>query len=207
MAMTFTILTGAKSVDGSIKSWMNYARVDAEGVLLEAETMIAERLRVREMRVSDTLPVSVGDSGIDLPDQFLDPIEVRDVTNDSDIEYRDPSDLERMRSWTAAVLDSGDPAYYAVFDEQFQFDCKTTTAWTLRTLFYQRPTPLSSSNKTNFLTTRYPHILRMACLATGARFNRDDETFAREQRLLFASIDEANAKDEMARSTYVPVRT
>lgn len=206
MAMTFTTLTGAKSVDGSIKSWMNYARVDAEGVLLEAETMIAERLRVREMRASDSLPVRVGDSGIDLPDQFLDPIEARDITNDADIEYRDPSDLERMRSWTATVLDSGDPAFYSIFDEQYQFDCKTTTAWRLRVLFYQRPTPLSSSNKTNFLTIRYPHILRMACLATGARFAHDDEVFAREQRLLFASIDEANARDEMARSTYVPVR-
>lgn len=204
--MNFTILTGAKSVAGSIKSWQNYDKLDAESILAEAETMIYERLRVREMRASDSLPVRVGASSLDLPDQFLDPILTWDITNDVEIEPKDEADLERMRSWTAAVLDSGDPAFYAVYDEAFQFDCTTTTAWRLRTVFYRRPDPLSTSNTSNWLCTRYAHLLRMSCLATGARFAHDDELFAREQRLLYATIDEVNARDEMGRSTAVPVR-
>lgn len=206
MAMTFTTLTGAKSADGSIKSWMNYARVDAEGVLLEAQTMIYERLRVREMRTADTFPVRVGDDAIDVPDRMLEPVLMWDVTNDCEIEYREQSDLEQLRSWTAGVLDDGDPSFYAVFGEQLNFDATTQTAWTLRASYFVQPDDLSSSRKTNFLTTRYPHMLRMACLATGARFNHDDEVFQREQRLLFASIEEVNAADEMGRSTYSPVR-
>lgn len=199
MPMTFTTLTGLKTVSGSIKSWMNYGKVDSEGVLLEAETMIYQRLRVREMRGSDTLTVGVGKASVDLPDGFLDPLKLRDITNDCRILLKSEDELEDIRTWTNAVLDDGDPAYYAIYDEQLQFDCKTTTQWRARALFYRQPDPLSTSNESNFLCTRYPHILRCACLATAARFANDDEVYAREQRLLEGKIDDLNAMDEFSR--------
>jgi hypothetical protein len=201
----YATLTADKSTGGSIKSWMNYSKIDPGSILEEAQTMIYERLRVREMATADTFPVRVGDDAIDVPDNFLAQIMLKDITNDCELDYRDQTDLERMRTWTDGALDEGDPAYFAVFDEMFQFNAKTRTAWTLRASFYQQPDLLSSSRRTNFLTKKYPHMLRMACLATGARFNDDDEKFAREQRLLFAAIDSVNVEDEMSRSTYVPV--
>lgn len=199
MAMTFTVLTGAKTVTGSIKSWQNYAKVDAEGVLVDAEAMIFTRLRVQQMRASESLSAGVGKSNIDLPDGFIDPIRLRDITNDCDITLKDEGQLEGIRSWTAGVLDSGDPAYYAIFDEVINFDCKVTTAFSARMLFYRQPDALSTSNETNWLTRRYPHVLRMACLAAAARFSHDDELFNREQRLCFAEIDEINKMDELSR--------
>lgn len=206
MAMTFTTLVADKSTSGSIKSWQNYSKLDSEGILEEAQAMIYGRLRVREMRTADQFTVRVGLSSIDVPDGFLDPILAWDITNDCEIVPKEESDLERMRSWTDGVLDTGDPAFYAVYDEAFQFDCKTTTLWKLRATFYKRPDYLATSNPTNWLTKRYPQLLRMACLATGARFAHDDEMFAREQQLLFREIDELSVGDEMARSTDVPVR-
>jgi hypothetical protein len=125
--MSFATLTGAKSVDGSIKSWMNYSRIDAEGILEEAQAMIYGRLRVREMRASDQFTVRVGASSVDEPDGLLDAILFWDITNDVEICSKEDSDLERMRSWTDGVLDDGDPAYYALYDELINFDCKTTT--------------------------------------------------------------------------------
>lgn len=206
MPMSFTTLTGAKTETGSIKSWMNYGKIDSEGVLEEAQSMVYDRLRVREMRTAEQLTVRVGASSADLPDGFLDPIMTRDITNDVELAFKDEADLEMIRSWTDGVLDSGDPAYFGIFDEQFQFDCKTTTQWKLRTLFYKQPDYLAASNPTNWLTKRYPHLLRMACLATAARFADDGERFATEQRLLFNTIDSIAADDEMGRSTDVPVR-
>lgn len=207
MPMNFTTLTGEKSVSGSIKSWLNYGKIDSEGVLLESEAMIYSSLRVREMRSSETLTVKVGASGVDLPDGFLDPLSLRDITNDTDLEPYAEELLEQTRTWTDGVLDSGDPAFFAIFDEQFQFDCRTTTQWRARALFYKQPVSLSVENDTNFLTTRYPHILRMACLATGARFADDQARYEREQRLLEAKIDEINALDEQSRRGQVnPVR-
>ena len=161
--------------------------------------MIYTRLRVQQMRTSESLSVAVGKSYIDLPDGFIDPIGLRDITNDCDLVLKDEGDLERLRAWTSGVLDSGDPAYWSVFDDAIQFDCKATTALTARMMFYKQPDALSASNETNFLTRRYPHVLRMACLATAARFSHDDEMFQREQRLALAEIDLINAQDELSR--------
>jgi hypothetical protein len=197
--LTFDILTGSKSTTGSIKSWQNYSKVDAEGVLSDAETMIYQRLRVREMRASETLTVKVGASGVDLPDGFLDPLKLRDVTNDCNIEMVSEEQLEDIRTWTAAVLDSGDPAWFAIFDEQLQFDVKTTTQWKARLVFYKQLDALSESNPSNFLCVRYPHILRSMCLATAARFAKDNDMFQREQQLANAMISDANAADELSR--------
>lgn len=203
--MSYTDLVADKTTSGSIKSWLNYGKIDSEGVLEEAQAMIYQRLRVREMRASDSIPVAIGKIAVDLPDQFLDPISVRDITNNCRLHLREEEQLEDMRSWTDGVLDEGDPTYFGVYDEAFNFDVRAMSAFTIRTVFYQQPDPLSSSNGKNFLTMRYSHLLRMACLATGARFAKDDEVFAREQKLLFIEIADISVNDEMARSTYVPV--
>lgn len=205
MPMSYTTLVADKTVSGSIKSWMNYGKIDSEGVLEEAQTMIYQRLRTREMRASDTLPVAVGKASIDLPDGFLEAISVRDITNGCRLRFKEEEQLEAMRTWTNGVLDDGDPAYYGLFEEAFQFDCKTTTAFTIRTVFYKQPDLLANSNKTNFLTKRYAHLLRMACIATGARFNDDEDRFVREQKLMFLAIDDLAINDEMARNTEQPV--
>jgi hypothetical protein len=197
--MTFSILTGAKSVTGSIKSWQNYAQIDSEGVLTDAEAMIFQRLRVREMRASENLTVKVGASSVDLPDGFLDPLKLRDITNDCNLGMLSEEQLEDMRTWTDAVLDSGDPSVFGIYDEALQFDCKTTTQWRARLIFYRKPDALSTSNETNWMCTRYPHVLRMACLAVAARFAHDSEMHQREQSLLFAEIDNLNALDEQSR--------
>lgn len=205
MPMSYTSLVADKSTPGSIKSWMNYGKIDSEGVLEDAQTMIYERLRVREMRVSDLFPVRVGAASIDVPDGFLDPILVRNITSGCDLQPRDEAMLEQMRTYTGTTLDSGAPAYYSIVDEAITFECRTSEAWTMKAVWYGMPDPLSASNDKNFLTRRYPHLLRMACLAVAARHNHDDDIFAREQKLLFIEIDEIGAKDEMSRSTHVPV--
>ena len=199
MAMTFTVLTGLKTVTGSIKSWQNYAQVDAAGVLTDAEAWIYQKLRVREMRTSENLSVAAAKSYIDLPDGYLDPIKLRDITNDVNLIMVSEDQLEEYRTYTSGVLDSNDPAWWAVFDEAIQFDCKATTALTARMVFYKQLDALSTSNETNFLTQRYPHILRHACLAFAALFSKDSELFATEIRLAESLVMDANAQDELSR--------
>lgn len=205
MAMSYTSLVADKSTTGSIKSWMNYGKIDSEGVLEDAQAMIYERLRANSMIISDAFPIKVGASSLDAPDDFIEAILVKDLTNQFDLEERDIVLLEGMRSYTNAVLDSGDPAFYCQSDEALNFDCKTTTTWTAKVYYFSVPAALSASNPTNFITRRHPQLLRMACLATAARHNHDDDIFNREQKLLFIEIDEIMVNDEMARSAYVPV--
>lgn len=207
MAMSYDQLVGDKSTDGSIKSWMNYSKMDVESILSEAQAMIYTRLRVREMRTSDTLTLKIGKSEIDVPDDWLDPFVVKDITNDCDLDYCEVDDLEARRTYTDGVLDSNDPTAYAVDGESLIFDGVAENEIKILVRYFGQPADLSSSNPTNFLTRRYPQLLRMACLATAARFNSDDATFNREQALLFKEIDEVAASDEMGRSTDVGVTT
>lgn len=199
---SYTILTGDKSVAGSIKNWVNYSKFDAGGVLADAQSLIYVKLRVREMRTTDSWNVAAGADYTDVPDGYLQTELMRNITAGEDVEEVDWTKLERMRTWDSATyaLDSGDPAYFGVSDEQFNFDVKTTTAWRLRLAFYQRLDPLAAGNPVNFLTEKYSHVLRMACLATAARFSKDDEVFVREQQLCYAEIERINAMDEMTRA-------
>lgn len=199
MTMTFSILTGSKTTTGSVKSWQNYGKIDSEGVLGDAEAMIYQTLRVQQMRASENLTVGAGRSSIDLPDGFLDPLRFRNITDDCDLTLVSEDELERRRAWTSGVLDTSDPAYWGIYDEAIQFDCKATTAFTGRMLYFKQPDALSTSNEQNWVTRRYPHLLRMACLAVAARFSHDDDMYQREERLFMATAEQINAQDELAR--------
>jgi hypothetical protein len=105
---------------------------------------------------------------------------------------------------TAAVVDGaleiGTPMQVAVYDEMFQFDCKADEARRLDLVFFKRLALLSASNPTNFLTTRYPNMLRVACQAGAASFMKDTEEFQAREAELIALIQAANAESDLGRA-------
>lgn len=199
MAMTWTTLTGAKTVAGSIKNWVNYEKVDSETILDEAQATIFQFLRIREMRASTTLTISVGDSTKALPTGFLDPIDLRSKNMMREIEIRDEATLNARRVYdTDWVLESGFPAIYAIFDELMQFEYKFEEADELPFVYFKRPTLLSVSNTTNFLTDRFPHLLRTACMMQAADMAKDDTEYAKLSTRLVALIEKTNVESDLS---------
>lgn len=97
-------------------------------------------------------------------------------------------------------LTSGIPCFVAIFDERYQFDCFVSETRYLGHVFYQTPAILSAQNATNFLTKRYPQILRVACMARAAAFMKDnDEWQARETEAL-AMCQAANAESDLGKA-------
>ncbi len=163
MAMTYTQLVASNSTAGSIKNIVNRSDLPVEDILLDAQMEIFTRMRVREMRSVTTLSLAQGDLSVALPTGFLDPISIKDQYY-SDLIQQDMDALLGMR----ATDGDGDPVeaepvYYAIWDEKFQFDCAMNAALSFTLLYFKSPTLLSGSNETNFMTTRYPHLLRAAC--------------------------------------------
>lgn len=199
MAMTFSTLVASKDTAGSIKSWTNYSKLDVEQILDEAQALIFETLRVREMRALDTsLTVSVGDYEKALPARFLDPIRLTS-TNNRFYAFKTPSVLEAMRVYDDdGALVEGDPTLFAIFDEKLQFDAKFSEATTLRLLCFKWPARLGSGNQTNFLTDRYPHVLRTACLAKAYEFMKNEAMEQKELQKLVALIEDVHAKDDLS---------
>jgi len=72
-------------------------------------------------------------------------------------------------------------------------------------LYYKQPTALSGSNETNFLTNRYPSLLRYACMAKAYEHMKDTENATGYLALAMQQIDKANASNEMwRRNQYIP---
>jgi hypothetical protein len=197
MAMSYTTLAGDKTEAGSIKSWINYTRLDVDGAIEDAQALIFQRLRVREMQAAATVSISSGSETATLPTGYLSSLSMRDVTNNADLEHVQWEDLEQYRDFSSGDISTGKPCRYSVFNELFQFDTKADTAITARLLYYKRPDALSVSNTTNFLTDRYPHLLRAACLASGYSQMRNSEAYSIAVSQLAAFIDGINTQAEM----------
>lgn len=207
MAFDFATLTGAKSTPGSIKFWVNHDTIDAAGILDAAQAWVYEQLRTREMRTLATLDLDEGAYYADLPASgvgFLSPIELRWRGDDCEVAYVHENLLRRYVNDANAnsrpslpIL--GHPDRYAIFAERFQFEVAADEDLTGDLLYYATPAALSVSNTTNFLTRRFPLVLRRTCMALGYE-ERKRQSDADDQYVLAKdAIDKANAADDMGR--------
>jgi hypothetical protein len=199
MAMTYTTLIADKTTAGSIKRWVNYSQLDVEQVLVEAQALIYQTLRVREMRYEfDNLALASGDFYAALPSGFLDPIALQDITNNIELQLRPEANIVRARSYDSGSLIESIPQRYAIYDEKLQFECAYDSAATLNLVGFKKPDDLSESNSTNFLTNRYPHLLRVACLAQAYDFMSNQTKYQNNLTMLSALIDKTNAESDLS---------
>jgi hypothetical protein len=299
MSMSYNTLVAAKSATGSILSWVGYSKIDVLTVVDEAQFLLYQILRVREMRTEFTFGVAVGQCKVALPTRFLDPMgDIFDVTNVTNYEQQIESVVMRARAYdntvsatlgtnpfttvsgsglvsvnktahglnqgstfTSAnapalnglaltgtfpvvsitdadnfVIDAGGttdttanasgsgggagvtysannmvaglPACWGVWDETMQFDMAANTAWQGKLLYYRQPTLLSASNPTNFLTNRYPKLMRVACLAAAAEYMKDDQEYTKQLGALNNMIQTTATFDDLSyRGASIGTRT
>lgn len=283
--MSYTSLTGAKNSAGSLMNWVNYSRLDTATVLDEAQSLLYQILRVREMRTEWTFGMAVGQANQPLPARFLDPIgKIFDITNVTDYGHVIESEILRNRSYDTSlsgsfgsspftttsgsshvsaaltahgftqdstitiagasavnsitmngsfpvititdasnlIVDTGDtlasasgagggasatytgnklvsgsPSRWSVWDEEVKFDVAVDTAAVMKLLYYRRPILLSAANLTNFLTDRYPKLLRVACMAAAADFMKDDVEYKKNIEALNNLVGATAAENDM----------
>ncbi len=199
--MTATGLVADKTTAGSIARTVNYKEIDAAVVLEEAQTLLYSMLRCREMRTLWSASFSVGDSSKALPSDFLDPIGPF-ATDTANIRYKltTEHDLMRRRSYDGTnTLNSGTPAWFAIFNEQVNFDAKFDTATTLQLLYFKLPALLSAGTlETNFLTTRYPHVVRQACRTQAHAFMKNWTAFNEELPVLQSMVDRVSVEADLS---------
>ena len=204
--MTYGSLVGPKSADGSIKNWINYNLLPVEAILTDAQAMIYSLLRVREMRTSSVVTLAVGASSVPLPTGFLDPLAIIGKDGIGDAELVDEMELERLRLYGSdGTLQTGyvtSCAPRATLD----FNAATDSARQFSILYYAQPAPLSLANQTNFLTMRYPHILRAMTSAVAADFRHDDANYTRFFQRATTFITAAAINDDLSRRGMITPR-
>lgn len=100
-------------------------------------------------------------------------------------------------TYTANQLISGQPLQWAVWNEYLQFDGAFDTATQFRLLCYKSLPLLSTANQTNFLTIRYPQLVRVAGMASAAAFMKDDNEYQKHTTALSQMIQSANAESDL----------
>jgi len=198
--MDYGTLIAGKDTAGSIRSWINYGLIDAEGVLLDAQSYIFGGLRVREMQAEATVTIAEDDTFVALPERFLDPITLVFKDGNGEIGLITPQALHRLRQYEEdGSLSADRPLAYSIFDEKLQFAVKADADYSASYLFYRRPELLGpqTARKTNFLTTRYPALVRSACIAFAADYRDDTERYTRAIQRTNALISAANVEADL----------
>lgn len=203
MIYDYATLTGPKSASGSIKNWANSELVDVESVLLEAQATIFSHLRAREMRMTAAIFINAGEMGAPLPENCLVPLSLhlpngcritKTITEAELIRMRDRTQDEAAR---AAVITC--PSAWVVFDEHVNVNGRMACPVNL-TMFYYGASPyLSTLHPKNFLSTRYPNILRTACLAYVDEFRKDSQGHDTRMARVMSLIRQANVEADESR--------
>jgi hypothetical protein len=203
MAVDYTTLIAGKDTFGSIKSWANHSVLDAPGILTMAQAWIYERLRAREMRAETTIALAEGASSVAFPTNYLQVIELRWFGEDRALYFVHENLLKRYTDPDTEEVETGVPTRFTEFDEAFQFDVAAQEDLSGSLLYYRTPDPLSPTNTTNFLTRRWPTLVKTACMAL-AYDDRKRDTDAKDMFLKAESmIDEINGLIDKARNGQV----
>lgn len=197
--MKYAELVGPKSVKGSIRSWTNYGALDAEGCLLDAQAYLFNRIRTRQMRKSYDFTQTLNEDSHALPSDYLDPIRLDYRDGLGRVHLTDADTLMATRPYNSdGTLQSGTPFTYAVFDDAMQWEFKVNQARPCKLLYFAQPALLSASNQTNWLTDRYPHVLRAACMMQAENMRQNTDEFTRWARQLEAHVMQLNITDDLS---------
>jgi hypothetical protein len=200
MAITYSVLTGVKTTTGSIASWVNRSDLPTDNILLEAEAWIYQRLRVREMVTDATFTFDDNTSSEALPSAFLDPIQFVPYEWGTPLPYVSPENFQQPRT-SAGVIFDGSPSCWTIIGTTAHIDATIDDSdnYSGRLMYYAQPDALSSVNTTNFLTTRYPTLLRMACMGFAYQFMKDTPRTQEYLGYAMAAIQEAAATNDLYR--------
>lgn len=165
MAMTYTTLTADKDTEGSIKYFVRHSIVPSDSILTSAQALIYSMLRVREMKALATGTILTGVSELTLPTDFIEPISFwLGGINKSRLEILDEDHFEeRIGRDENDVPYDGIPTECTMDRTKAYFNATTDDDYLYRMWYIATPAALAGGNQSNFLCTRYPHILEAMC--------------------------------------------
>ena len=110
------------------------------------------------------------------------------ITIDDDIyglKFRTPDQLIIRRA-------TGTPCFFTVRNNEIEFDILPDVIYTVTLTYTTDLTPLSPTNQTNDILTKYPNIYLYGCLKQASIFNEDVEQSIINDGLFLEAIDSAN---------------
>lgn len=101
-------------------------------------------------------------------------------------------------AYTCENLVQGTPQWFGIWNERIYFDAAFPQTTVCKLQYFQSLPLLSATNLTNFLTNRYPHLLRTACMASAASFMKDDGEYQKNLAALQGMVAQTSIENDMA---------
>ena len=197
--MNYTTLVAAHTTVGSIQYHVNYSRIDSAGILEEAQAWIYAKLRVRQMISTSSVTISSGATTAAFPTGYLDPLHFGIPGVMNTIRHWDVERFRTSLGWDeSAVLPEGIPTVWTDHDTLIQLNTRADQAYTAKMVHYKTPTALSGSNLTNWLTDKYPTLVRRACLMFAYEARKELEMMNAEEARALQQIQEINVESDLA---------
>jgi len=190
--MAFTTYTELKSVVADYLARTDLTAQIPDFITL-AEVRLKRDLRIRQMLKVATSAMTVSDSTVALPSDFLAIREIHLDTNPAaSLEYLSPSSFFNNAHTT--VL--GKPTKYTVLAAEFQFAPIPDSAHTLQILYYATPTPLSTSVASNVFLANCPDLLLYAALGEAEPYLINDARIQTWAALYDRGLTSLSSSDE-----------
>lgn len=203
MPMTYTILTGSKDTEGSIKYFVRHSEVPSDSILTSAQSLIYSMLRVREMKVRVKGSLTIGTDTLTLPTDFLEAVSFW-LGGDYKAKLRilDEDHFEsRVGNDTSDNPYSGQPTLCTMDRTKAYFDATPDIAYPYRLWYMATPAALSGSNESNFMCTRYPHILEAMVKYYAYQHREKDAEASKWLTIANAAIEKANGEYDLFRQS------
>jgi hypothetical protein len=94
-------------------------------------------------------------------------------------------------------LVAGIANWFGIWNERIYFDTAFVQTTICKLQYFQSLPLLSSSNQSNFLTNRYPQLMRVALMAAAADFMQDSEEFQKHETRLVQMIQAVSVENDM----------
>lgn len=167
-----------------------------------AEIRLARELRIRQMLDTATATMSINDSTVGIPPDFL---AMRDIFIDGTprnvIGYLSPAAFTR----NSRATDVGLPVFYTMRGQEFEFAPKPDATYTIQMLYYAKPAALSDTNPSNAFMANCPDALLYASLMEAEPYLMNDARMATWSQMYANAIARLTASDDEAEFSGIPL--
>jgi len=141
------------------------------------EERILKAVQLPVFRKNVTGSVTASDTYLAAPDDFLSPYSLALIDGSSNYSYLLLKHVSWIRDYTPAVATTGEPLYYAIFDnDSFILAPTPNSNYNVELHYYYRPNSLTtvSSSSQTWLCENAPHAMLYGSLVEGAVFMKSD---------------------------------
>lgn len=199
--MDYTTIIAGKSTAGSLAAWVNSGAIPSSEIVVDAESWIYERLRVWEMLETETsLSFTVGQNTMALPSDFIAPRTFWITGTDKQpLVMKTPDELIEKTAFdsTGAIM-TEKPRFYYWDGDNFVFNTLADDDYPTWLVYWKRPAALSASNTTNFVTSKYSRMFRLALRGIAFEWLKDMSNAEAALALAAEHIERINMESGMA---------